>query len=396
MTRAIVGLVLLVWMAAPAGAQMPDAGQMAGVPLPAGDLPDGTLTVRVVRQELGNNLPNQTVTLKGGGPVRSATTDAEGRARFDGLPAGVTFTAEAVVDGETLASRPFEIAARGGVRVVLVAGLSAAGAQAAGAPPAPPRPGTVEFAGDTRFIFEYQDDRLQVFYLLEIVNAAAAPVDVGGPLQLDLPPGAVGATVLEGSSAQASVQGERVTIAGPFQTGKTVVQIGFTMPERETLSVRQRLPAALTQTFVAAEQVGALRLFSPQLTDTREVTAEGQRFVLGTGGRLDAGDTLAIDLTGLPAHSATARYAALGLATAVLAAGFWLAFAPRDRRAASLATLTAQRDRLMSEVVGLERKRRQHPLTAGEEARRQHLVRELEKVLAQLDDAPAGSEGLAA
>lgn len=390
--RTLAWLALSVWLAAPAAAQMPDASQMAGVPLPAGDLPDGTVTVRVVRRELGDNLAGQTVMLKGGGPVRSATTDTDGRARFDGLPAGVTYTAEAVVEGETLVSRPFEVPLRGGVRVVLVAGL-AAGPKPAGAPA---QPGTVEFAGDTRFVFEYQDDRLQVFYLLEIVNPAATPVDTGRPLQFDLPPEAIGATTLEGSSAQASVRGRRVSITGPFQPGRTMVQIGFTMPERDALSIRQPLPAALAQTFIAVEQVGGIRLASPQVAQTREVTADGQRFLLGTGGRLAPGDTLTIELTGLPAHSATPRAVALGLAALVLGVGFWSAFAPRDPRASSLAALAAQRDRLMNEAVGLERKRRQRPLAAGEEARRQHLIRELEKITAQLDDAPTGREGLAA
>ena len=69
MTRArvwttIAALALaLVAPGASAQVAMPDARQMSGVPLPAGDLANGTVTVRVVRERMGNNVPNQEVTL---------------------------------------------------------------------------------------------------------------------------------------------------------------------------------------------------------------------------------------------------------------------------------------------------------------------------------------------
>ena len=62
------------------------------------------------------------------------------------------------------------------------------------------------------------------------MNNARTPIDIGGPLQIDLPTGAAGGAVLEGSSPQATVRGERVTIVGPFPPGKTDVQIGFSLP----------------------------------------------------------------------------------------------------------------------------------------------------------------------
>ena len=74
---------------------------------------------------------------------------------------------------------------------------------------------------------EFRDDALQVFYMLEILNNARTRVDIGGPLIIDLPTGAGGAAVLEGSSPTATVSGDRLTVTGPFAAGTTPVQVGF-------------------------------------------------------------------------------------------------------------------------------------------------------------------------
>ena len=46
-----------------------------------------------------------------------------------------------------------------------------------------------------------------------------------------------------------------------------------------------------------------MQMSSPQLTDTREMKRERRPFIMGTGGRINAGDTLVINLSGLPSHS---------------------------------------------------------------------------------------------
>src|SRR4029077_20315686 len=46
--------------------QMPDPKQMSGIPRPVGDLPDGSITVLVVRGSVTNGLPGQTVELRVG------------------------------------------------------------------------------------------------------------------------------------------------------------------------------------------------------------------------------------------------------------------------------------------------------------------------------------------
>lgn len=389
-------------MAAAPSAQiaMPDSAQIAGKALPAPELPDGTVSVRLVREAVGNNITGHEVTVTAGDAKRTARTDDTGRAQFTGIPAGASAVAEAVVDGERVVSDPFEVPGAGGIRVILISGLEAARArraqEEAEAAKAPPVRGVVVFGGDSRLIFEFQNDLLQAFYLLDLVNTARTRVDTGGPLILDLPRGAGGAAVLQGSFAGASVQGDRVTILGPFPPGTSSVQIGFTLPYTgDALTVTQTFPATLQQLTVLAEKVEALHLASPQFTGHRDVEMQdGAAFILGTGGALSAGQALTIHLTNLPHVSTWPRTVALLLAAAVVVAGIWLAFGggrdEEERR------LTAQRDSLMGELVKLEQQRRAGKVDeARYQARRQQLLSELERVYGELD-APTPSKGAAA
>lgn len=395
----IIRALLIVLLASPAFAQiaMPDPSAIAGTPLPAPELADATVTVRVVRERMGNNIAGQPVTLRVGGASRTATTDAQGRAQFDGLTAGTLVQATTTVDGETLTSQEFAVPARGGVRVALIAGIqkAAAAEQAAAAAGArePARPGVVEFGPESRLILEFQDDNLTLFYLLEVTNNARTPIDIGGPLIVQLPTGASGAVMLEGSSPQASVLNARVTITGPFPPGKLSAQVGFSLPNAGSdLVLTQKWPAALSQIFVAAEKIGTMQMSSPQLTDIRETQTEGGIFLMGTGGRIEPGGTLAINLTGMPAASHTARNAALAIVILILGIGVWLAMTPASARAAQDGKLAGKRERLMGEIVALERKRKTRALTEAEEARQQRLTADLERVLASLDQAPVSRD----
>jgi hypothetical protein len=379
---------------------MPDPGAIAGTPLPAPELPDATVTVRVVRERMGNNIGGQTVTLRVGPAKRTATTDSQGRAQFDGIPAGTLVQATTTVDKEVLTSQAFTVPAKGGVRVALIAGIQQAAAAEKAAAEAgarePARPGVVEFGPESRIILEFQDDNLTLFYLLEVVNNARTPIDIGGPLIVELPTGASGAVMLRGSAPQASVLGARVTITGPFPPGMLSAQVGFSLPNAGSdLVLTQTLPAALAHVFVAAEKIGAMQMSSPQLTEVREMQTEGGVFLMGTGGRLDAGRPLTVSLSGMPAASHTSRNAAVAIAVLILGVGLWMAVTPGAARAAHDVKLIQKRERLMDDIVALERRRRKRALSEPEEARLQRLTGDLERVLASLDQAPAsGDEGV--
>ncbi len=373
---------------------MPDPSSMAGQPLPAGDLANGTITVRVVRERMGNNVQGQDVTLTIGQDKRTVKTDAQGRAEFSALPAGATVQAMATVDGEALSSQSFQVPARGGIRVALIAGIAKvkAAEQAANAAAAkePARPGVVEIGPDSRIILEYQDDNLTVFYLLEIINNARTPIDIGGPLLIRLPRGAAGASMMQGSSPNASAKGDLMTVTGPFPPGKTVAQVGFSLPQAEdTITIHQTWPVAVAQMFVGMQKIGNMQIQSPQLKDVREMNSDGQPFLMATGGRMNAGETLVLNLSGLPAHSQTPRRVALVAALLIFIIGTWFAFSPSESAPDDIGKLKAQRERLMNEVVALERKRRQRELTHGEDARLQKLTTDLERIIAELDRGAA-------
>jgi hypothetical protein len=133
-----------------------------------------------------------------------------------------------------------------------------------------------------------------------------------------------------------------------------------------------------------------MQVSSPQINDSKEMNSEGQSFILGTGGRLNAGDTLVLNLSGLPAHSQTPRYAALTLVGVIFASGAWFAFGAKRAPVTSDATrLKAQRDKMMSEVVALERRRRERGLTDAETAKMLRLSADLERIMADLDRGAA-------
>jgi len=373
---------------------MPDPSAIAGTPLPAPELADGTVTVRVVRERMGNNIAGQEVTLTVGGARRVMKTDAQGRAQFDKLPTGALVQATTIVDGETLTSQEFAVPGRGGTRLALISGIAAAKAAeqsaAAAAAREPARPGVVEIGPESRVIIEYQDDNLTIFYLLDVVNNARTPIDIGGPLLITLPTGAAGASVMQGSSPNVGVKGDLLTITGPFPPGKTSAQIGFSLPQSTpTLTIRQTWPVALAQVFVGMEKIGNMQVASPQLTDVREVNPEGTPFVMGTGPRLNAGETMVLNLTGLPAHSQMSRNLILVLTAIIFAVGAWLAWSPSTVHAAQDEQLNARREKLLNEIVALEQRRQAKLLSASDEARLQRATTELERVIAELDRGAA-------
>ena len=286
---------------------------MSGIPRPDPQLATGTVTVRVARGSFANPVVSLTVDLTGGSSPRQATTNAEGRAEFTGIAPGTRIKASAVVAGERLESQEFTMPASGGVRLALVA-ADPSGQPSAAAPAAPPssvpaQPGEVVLGEDSRFVFEMGEDGLNVFYVLQLRNGASAPVQPGKALVFELPEDARGAGLLEGSSPQAKVSGRRVEIAGPFQPGDTIVQVGYTFPFGDAnLTIEQPLPVSLTHLAVVAEKAGEMQLSSPQMREQQTMPANGKLYIAGRGGAVDANQTLDIPLRGdAPSQHVAAR-----------------------------------------------------------------------------------------
>jgi hypothetical protein len=386
-------LALLLVFAASAAAQvaMPDPSMINGKALPAGDLQTGTITVRVVRESVGNNVVGQQVTMTVNGESKKAVTDEQGRAEFKGLPAGANGHAEATVNGEHLQSDPFVVPSSGGLRVILVAGIAQAAErrkkEEAEAAAAPPVKGTVVLGGNSRMIFEFPDDLMRVYYMLEIVNNARNRVDIGGPLIIDLPQGASGASPLEGSSPQATVAGSRITVTGPFASGVTPVQVGFQLPfTTSSTTIEQTWPVPLEQVTVASTKAGTVSFASPQFSSVGDVKGEnGTPFILASGPGIKAGGTLRVQVSGLPVHSAVPRYAALALAAAIALIGLWLALPGAKSSTQSRQRLIARRDALLGELAQIEERARTGRPTAKDASRKPRIVAELEQIYGELD-----------
>lgn len=383
--------------------EMPDMKQMSGIPRPVTDLPDGAVSVRLIKGDLAHNLTNHPVELHIGSEVKTATTDENGRAEFTGLKPGATLKATAEVDGEHLESQEFPAPAQGGIRLMLVATDKSKGP--ATTPNAPPISGQVVLTNRSRILIRPADEALQMYYLLDISNTARAPVNPTTPFEFDLPSGAIGTTLLEGSTAQASVKGTHVRVAGPFPPGQTMVQIGCELPVTSgTLQITQRFPATLEELDIAVQKVGDMKLASPQVNFMQEMPAQGETYIAAGGNVIAAGQPIALTLTGLPHHSAAPRWTALSLAAAILLIGAWASKRPDDRgaREDERRRLIGRRDRLFNELVRLEHDHRTGKVAQPRyRAKREELVAALEHVYGALDTEdtspePADGAGVAA
>ena len=388
------------------GFAMPDPKQMSGIPRPVDDLPNGAISVRLIRGSLSNNLTGHPVDLHVGPKVVTVKTDENGRAEFKDFitgTAGAMVKATAEVDGEHLESQEFPAPTRGGIRLMLVA--TDPGKKDTPAPPA--QTGPVSIAQQSRFVLQPREEAVELFYLLDIANNQSVPVNPPTPFVFDLPAGASGAAIMDGSSPQASVTGGRVTVQGPFAPGHTFVQVASSLrAESGSIDIAQTLPANLDQLAVIVKKLGSeTTLRSPQLKEQREMPADGDIFIAATGGPVPAGQAIQIVVDGVPHHNQVPRRVALALAFAVVALGAWFATRPSGDAAADAAErkrLIARREKLFNELARLEQDHRGGRVDDRRYApRREELVSSLEAIYNALESHepvadPAGRAGVTA
>jgi hypothetical protein len=414
--RASVCVLCFLWAlcAKPADAQqggfaMPDAKEMSGIPRPVDDLPNGAISVRLIRGSLSNNLPGRPVELHVGPKVITVKTDENGRAEFKDFitgTAGAMVKATADVDGEHLESQEFPAPTRGGIRLMLVATDPNKPAAPKAAPGAPAQTGPVVIGDQSRFVLQPREESVDVFYLLDIANKQSVPVNPPTPFAFDMPDGASGTAIMDGSSPQASVKGLRVTVEGPFAPGHTFVQVATSLPAEDgTLDIAQKLPANLDSLAIIVKKLGETTLKSPQLREQREMPADGEIFIAGTGGPVAAGQPIQLTVDGIPHHPQSPRRIALAMATLVVLAGAWFATRPTgdaSTQAAERKRLIARREKLFNELARLEQDHRGGRADDRRYAtRREELMVSLEQVYGALEShdtgpEPAGRAGVAA
>jgi hypothetical protein len=390
-------IALLPLLGATVRAQMPDVRQMSGIPRPVDDLPDGSVSVRVIRGDMSHNLAGQPVEMLSGGQTTTVSTDAEGRAQFDGLAPGTPVKFSTTVDGERVESQEFQIQPRGGIRLLLVATDPEAAAATQAQAAAPAVAGPVEIGGESRIIVEPNEETVSVFYVLDIVNGASTPVNPPEPFVFTMPAAAVGTTVIQGSSPLASNNGRQVTVAGPFPPGTTAIQVAAEFPVGNgTVDLAQAFPAPMQQLVVIAKKAGNLSLASAQFARTEETVIEGTTVVLGIGGALPANQAFAMTIGGLPFHSRAPRNAALIIASLIVVIGVWAAarggMSPEEL-ASERKRLIARREKLFHDLVRLEHDHRRGKMDGPRyDGRREELVEALEQVYGELDEDGTGPE----
>ena len=339
---AVITLGFAFAMSAPrnmlAQTAMPNFKEMSGSVLPTSEIPAGSVSVLLLRGSRDKPLTKHDVEFLIDGKPRRTTTDETGRAQVNGLPRGSRVQAVAVVDGERLESKEAVVESTG-LRMLLVATDPEAGKRAAEdatLAASPAVKGIVVLGPESRIIAEMQQDRLNIYYILQIVNSARTPVDTGGPVIFDLPPEARSSVVLEGSTPKATANGPRITVTGPFAPGVTVVQAAYELPYSGGVArIDQRWPVALPQLTVLVQQIGGLSVSSPQIASKRDVSDQGQALILANGPAIAAGQSMTLEISGLPHHPTWPRTLALSLAAIIAAAGIWGAVTANPRRRAA-------------------------------------------------------------
>jgi len=398
--KTLFATVALLAVAAVGFAQMgmPDARQMSGMPLPVGDMTPGTVTVRVVRGNVANVIPGQKVDLTVGGETRTAQTDASGHASFENLKIGATVKARTVVAGQTLDSQEFQVPGQGGIRLMLVATDPDAAKQAEEAARqagAAAQPGTVTLGSQSRIHVELGEEAADVYYLLDIINAGKAPVQPPTAFELQLPEASTSSTVLEGSSPNATAAGRKVTVRGPFAPGPTVAQVAFRLPYSGSgLQFDQAFPAAFEQPVITiTKKLPGVSLVSSTFHEARDVPNEGQVLLLAHAQATPANTPLDVRIEGVPSHARWPRYLALVVAGAVLLAGAYGAVTGPRRAAeksAAARQLETRREKLLSELAALERRRLSGSVSESQYSRRRaEIVEALERVYGDLDGSAA-------
>ena len=327
-------LIALGAVSVSAQINMPDPKQISGVPLPAGDVARGSVSVRVIRGSFANNVSGQPVEFSVDGKTQVINTDANGRALLGGLQSGAHLRAATVLDGKRIESQDIVIGGTG-LRVVLV-GIDPEAerrvAEDARLAAGPAVRGLVVLGPESRIVTQLTDDRLDVFYLLQVLNSARTPVDIGGPLVLDLPAEARGASLMDPSPKDASLSGARLILTGPFAPGATTVNIGFELPfSGGTVRLDQRWPLALQQLLVLVPGTSGIDVQSPALTGRRTASDQGQPLLVATGPGLAANAALSLEISGLPHHPVWPREVALTFAGVILSIGIWAAAFPVSR-----------------------------------------------------------------
>jgi hypothetical protein len=319
----------------------------------------------------------------------TATSDATGLVRFEGLATGEAAGYAAIIkrQGMRLGTEPFRMDAAQGMRGEIRA-----------IPRTDDRK-VLRFDDRTRVILEVAEDAVQVMEELVFKNLSERIFDPGpGGLLVPLPEGFEGTREFEGSTPLDIRAGEGVAVKTPIPPNRgamfaTRMRFGFVLPAggSPTVEFRQPMPFGVEGVRLLIPANANLNIEAAGLRPQPDAKdAQGNVVRIFDLDDIAPGGTLAITIRGLPAIDRTGRNIAGALCLLLVVAA--VVGSPRSRQVASAqasaAQLTERREKLFAELVALEQRRRQarsegtkDPAT---EERRQELVTKLEHVYREL------------
>ena len=391
-------LAALLLFAGTAFAQPPaqegDAQAMAARPLMVGDLPVGTVTVRVGRGSLSNAAVGVDVVASvtapaGKATVRTEKTKADGRATFADLPVGAEFQAQALVDGQRLQTASFAIPAEGGARLMLLSQQDQeAGEDQAAPTPANPHagahshggnptgsagdagegtsdPSVVRVSSSSKLLIDLREDALAVMENLVLENTSDRSFrsDHGG-IAIPLPAGAHEVEAIEGGARMQLEQGSTLFLREAIppassHTPPVQARFGFFVSTAGESSVilRQPMPLGIETPVVMVPESVHLTLAAPGLQAMASQTDDrGARIQVFQLASVPRNGVLSITVSGLPTRGALGKTIAAVLVAALVFAVVLGWRRPRaDKRPEKSRD---RRDGLFAELVEVERARR--------------------------------------
>jgi hypothetical protein len=348
-----------------------------GVARPDKALPAGTVLVRAVG-EGGTPLPGLSVIL---GHVRAGeqgvtqtrgTTDDKGEVKLAGndVKPQSGYVVEVLKNDTRFASKPFRLQENMGSTVVVEARAVSRDLSA------------LKIDTNSHFIFDIQDDVVQVIEVLHIVNSSSQAIDPPGGLHLTLPDKALQAGAGQGNPPTFSVNGHDALLRGPIPPGQTELQLAFLLAyDTGMIDFTQRLPIAWDQVSLVTEKIDGLEIAGNGL-ERHEREVQGRTLLLFVGPGVRAGEEVTLHVSGLPHANPLWRYVT-AVAVALLLLGFGIYAAGGTRARDQLTALEGERERLLNELVALEQK---HGSDKKRDARKEELTAKLAKVYRELDE----------
>jgi hypothetical protein len=224
-----------------------------------------------------------------------------------------------------------------------------------------------------------EDEQLAVRGRFEVSNFSWAPyrADPEG-LVVPLPRGFKGAAIAESDQAEVSVKpGKGFQIARPIPPGRRQFHAGFSLPvDRGTVEWQLDLPLGTDNSLLAVKQIPGMAIHTPTGVRSASRDTEQGTYTVLDSLRIDPNKSMVMSIEGLPSPPAWRRWVQViigVLVIAMLLGGVAVALFARRPKEVAGGTAETQRQRLLDELVELER-------SGANPKRREQLLGELEQL----------------